>query len=303
MPAKPVSPDSPLAVTEDQKSSLREAERNESLSIVTIKGLAITDEGEVVKHNKYFHILSNTLDDYSDVQMTPEEARRFQRQMGLLATGSSATVPVLCQGDLCPWAERCPLWQIGKAPVGRQCLIELNIIKNAQFRYLNEYDVDPENYTEWTMVNQLSEIEVMLFRINQNMAKDPKLASGIADQTVGFDNQGNAITRQEVSSFIELQDRLYNRKIKLTKMLVGDRQEKYKREAALKKREDGDPSSHMANLRERMESLQRELDTARKDLPIDITAEVLESAGESGSTEKAIDAEPSSLSPDDVIVD
>ena len=44
--------------------------------------------------------------------------------------------------------------------------------------------------------------------------------------------------------------------------MVGDRQEKYKKEAALKVRLDDDPSSQMALMRSRLENLQRELNTA-----------------------------------------
>ena len=42
--------------------------------------------------------------------------------------------------------------------------------------------------------------------------------------------------------------------------MVGDRQEKYKKEAALKVKLDTDPSSSMAKMRLRIENLSRQLD-------------------------------------------
>lgn len=307
MSGKPVSEDSPLHPSNIDESNTRNRRDGEQLQTLTLRGFGLTEDGEVVKNatkSKYFNLLSQSLDDYSDIEFTHEEAKRFQSHITHLSTGASATVPVLCAGDACPWRTRCPLWEMGKAPLGRQCLIELNIIKNAQLRYLEEYEVNPDNFTEWTMINQLAEVEVMLWRINQNLATDPKLASGTVEQTVGFDQQGTQITRQEVSHFFELQDRLNTRKNKIVKMLVGDRQEKYKREAALKKRETDDPSSKMANLRDEMDSLQRELNKAREALPIEGEAQVventeeIESAKSSGSNE----ASDEILSPDDITV-
>jgi N12 class adenine-specific DNA methylase len=42
--------------------------------------------------------------------------------------------------------------------------------------------------------------------------------------------------------------------------MVGDRQERYKKEAALKKKEEDDVSSTQAKLREKIEELQRKLE-------------------------------------------
>ncbi len=47
--------------------------------------------------------------------------------------------------------------------------------------------------------------------------------------------------------------------------MVGDRQEKYKKEAALKVRESKDPSTKMADVRRQIELLQRNLNQIEKD--------------------------------------
>ena len=44
--------------------------------------------------------------------------------------------------------------------------------------------------------------------------------------------------------------------------MVGDRQERYKKEAALKVKVDQDPSSQMAHMRGKLEALQRNLTLA-----------------------------------------
>lgn len=300
MPGKIVEPGSPLDLSEEEKEKLPENPQaaGSKASIITLKGLAVTESGEVTR-SKYFNILNTSVDDYSDIQFTPEEAKQVRNTMLHLSTGTTASMPVTCT-PACPWKARCVYEKLGKAPYGRQCLVELNIMKNAQMRYLEEYDVDPLNYTEWTMVNQLAEIEVMLWRINQNLVEDPQEASGVVEQTVGIDNQGNAITQKQISQFYELQDKLYNRKDKLVKRLVGDRQEKYKMQAALKKVDDKDASTSMADIRQKIESASRALDVlaSKKATP----AQLLEKTTDSESVESTPASGDSPLSPDDITV-
>ena len=61
----------------------------------------------------------------------------------------------------------------------------------------------------------------------------------------------------------DLNKDIANRRSKIIKLMVGDRQEKYKKEAALKVKLDSDPSSMQANMRATLEGLKRELDNLR----------------------------------------
>ena len=64
--------------------------------------------------------------------------------------------------------------------------------------------------------------------------------------------------------FMELKDRLQSRRSKIVKLMVGDRQEKYKMEAALKVKIDQDPSSKMSAMRAKLDNLSREMDAFQK---------------------------------------
>ncbi len=299
MPGTPIPPGSPLDLDSEEIANLEDVPPKTKVSLVTLKGLTMSENGEVYR-SKYFNILNTSIDDYSDIQFTPEEARKVKATMMHLSTGTTASLPVTCTGPECPWKSRCIYWELGKAPIGRQCLVELNILKNAQMRYLEEYDVDPANYTEWTMVNQLVEIEVMLWRINQNLADDPRQAAGVVEQVIGVDHQGNVLTQQQISQFMELQDKLYNRKDKLVKRLVGDRQEKYKMQAALNKLDENDPSTTMAEIRTKLERATRALDIIASDQAEQ--AQLAENVGETETTTTGPPANDLPLSPDDITV-
>jgi hypothetical protein len=123
---------------------------------------------------------------------------------------------------------------------------------------MEEYEVDPASFTEVSYCNELSEIEVMLSRLNQQLGR-PENADGTIDQMVGITHDGTPLTQKQISPFVEQKEKLLNRKSKIIKLMVGDRQEKYKKEAALKVRETKDPSSRQAEARRKIESLQRNL--------------------------------------------
>jgi hypothetical protein len=231
----------------------------------TLGGTAVTESGKLTKSN-YFRFLQHNLDDYDHIQLSPEEAKKIHQHLLKLSTGATAMTPMYCAGPKCPFADRCPLQLINKAPIGKQCLIEVQLMKEWIMRYFEEFDVDPNNFTEVGYVNELADLMVLEMRINMNLAKAEN-SNLIVDQTIGVDRDGDPIIQKAISPFMEMKERLANRRSKIIKLMVGDRQEKYKKEAALKIKMDADPSMQMANLRGKLESLKRELDNVSKELP------------------------------------
>jgi hypothetical protein len=229
--------------------------------LVKLSGESLTIKGEKSR-SKYFDFLKINLDDYSDIAMTPEQAHRVSGHLRKLSTGATAMTPMYCGGDHCPFSSRCPLHTIGKAPLGKQCLIETELMKEFIIRAIEEYDIDPANFTEVGFVNELAEIEILLMRLNMSISK-PENAELVIDQTVGVGQDGTPLIQKQLSPFMEQKERLYARRARVIKLMVGDRQEKYKKEAALKIKLDQDPSSRMAATRKKLDelkSLNREID-------------------------------------------
>ncbi len=223
---------------------------------IRLGGTAVQEDGSLAKH-RYFDFLNIDFDDYSDMSFTEEEALKIRGHLAKMSTGSTSMVPMICS-PLCAWRMRCEFYKMNRAPFGRACLWEVNLLREWGTSYFNEYEVDPNNFTEVGMINELAEIEIYLWRLNQSLAK-PENAELVTDNVVGMSREGEPIIQKQLSVFLEAKERLYARKSKLIKLMVGDRQEKYKREAALKVREEADPSSTMAELRGKLEKLQREV--------------------------------------------
>lgn len=238
--------------------SMNSAENRVKKDLVTVGGLARTETGKLTKSD-YFRWIGHDLDDYDQISMTPTEAKKINMHLRKLSTGSTAMIPLYCGGSACPFSDRCPLQAMGKAPIGKQCLLEVQLIKEFIVRYFKEFDIDPNNFTEVGYINELAEIMIMEMRLNMCLAR-PENAELVTDSIVNITHDGTPIVQKVISPFMEQKERLGNRKSRIIKLMVGDRQEKYKKEAALKVKLDTDPSSHMARMRSQLESLQRKLD-------------------------------------------
>ena len=293
----PLPPDHPIALLTPAEKAALPSHSSGELTAVSLSGIGITSTGEMNRStSKYLAMIHESMDDYSDILLTPEELKKISTTARVMKHGATASVPILCTGPLCIFAARCPFQQISKAPIGKPCIWELSLMKQWQLNYLEEYNVDMENFTEMTLINELVEIELHLHRVNLYLAKDAESAIGVVDNVVGVDKKGNTVVRKEISQHVELREKLFNRKHRLVKYLVGDRQEQYKKEAALKTRESRDPSSAMAGLREQMEALQRQLTVAATSV-VDVTDNTIP------PVEKKLPREASALHPDDLVAD
>jgi hypothetical protein len=244
-------------------------DKKPTTQMIKLDGTIIKSDGSEYKSD-FFKFLDLNPDDYSDISYTPEEAQSIRSHLMHLVTGAAAAIPLFCGGIAkCPFKNSCPFVQMDKErrekdpnapspiPVGRRCLIESNLLNEWTRCFIYEYELDEKNFTEFSMVRELAEIELMLYRINNNLAK-PEHAELVQETVVGVDKQGNVLTRSEMNAFLEAKERLQNRKSKLIKLMVGDREGKYKREAALRLRGTEDPSTNAAQLRTQLDRLLRE---------------------------------------------
>jgi len=242
---------------------------NPKTALVKLSGQIIKTDGSSYDSN-FFKCLDLHPDDYSDISYTPKEAASIRSHLLHLSTGASAAIPLICGGTAhCPFAERCPFVRTDNirraadpkaklcTPIGRQCQVEVNLLSQWTRMFIHEYEIDEKSFSQFTMVRLLAECELMLWRLNNNLAK-PENAELVVDQVIGVDKEGNVLTRQEVSAFVEAKEKYENKKLKLIKLMVGDPQEQYKRAAALRQRGKEDPSTNAAQLRASLDRLQRE---------------------------------------------
>jgi hypothetical protein len=285
-------------LSEEDKIHLPILKQSDNPVEIKLSGTALTEAGKLTKH-KYFEFLNIDLDDYSDMSFTQEEAVKVRGALGKQSTGHTSMVPMICAGDKCPFRNSCVFWKMGKAPLGRQCLIEVNLLREWITSYFEQYEVDPNNFTEVGMISELAEIEIYLWRLSQSLAK-PENAELVHDNVVGISPEGVVLTNKQLSVMLEAKERLYSRKSKIIKLMVGDRQEKYKKEAALKQRESDDPSTSMADLRAKLERLTR--DVNKKSIQIaEASGQIIDAEVHELGSARSGPQVPKEISPEDLI--
>ena len=257
-----------MKVTEEEREKIENSTRHQGRSggkteMVSFGGISRREDGTLTRSN-YFRFLEHNLDDYTDIEFTPKQAKKVHAHLLKLSTGASAMTPMYCGGEICPFSDRCVLFGMNKHPLGKQCLIEVELMRQWTVDFMEEFDVDPSITTEVAYANELAELAVLERRVNMNLARASN-AELVVDQTVGVDRDGDPIMQKVISPFMELKDKISNRRSKIIKLMVGDRQEKYKMEAALKMKLEDDPSSKMAAMRTKLESFARQLNTMETD--------------------------------------
>lgn len=120
----------------------------------------------------------------------------------------------------------CQLYKMNKAPVGAPCIYEQEFLRSQTERYFEEFNVQPESPTEMHMVAELAEIDLYERRVTQILSITHQDFS--QEDLMGFDAGGNMIAREDVSRYLNIKEKLKNRRSKLLESLMATRKERAK---------------------------------------------------------------------------
>lgn len=173
-----------------------------------------------------FPLLSRYLPE--ELQLTSEEQKTVVKGFQKKFTGLSSSVPIKCY-EKCPFKDSCPLAKIGKAPVGHNCPIEAAMLDLHTKRYLDEFKVEADNFSEVTTMTMLAATHVMEMRGWISIGKDDEGQSpdGIIKNVVGFseDTEEPIVQYQEHPAY-NIIERAWRWRTKLLESLGATRKDK-----------------------------------------------------------------------------
>lgn len=167
---------------------------------------------------------AGTSDWFSDPQANSslEMARRMrQTKMGLYAS-----VPIICKAEGCPYADSCELMQMGMAPEGQKCPIEIAAIEDLFMRYCTDMSINPEDPNQQVdaiMVKEVVDMDIAMLRVDKKMAVS---ADFILDSVVGMTDDGHVLTKKEVHPMMDYKEKLRTQKYKTLNLLNSTRKDK-----------------------------------------------------------------------------
>ena len=165
-----------------------------------------------------------------DMQLTKEEQVTIVKGVQKKLTGLTASVPITCYGDRCPFSSSCPLFKIGKAPSGQTCPIEAMVMDLYSKRYLDEFEVEAENFSEVTTMTMLAATHIMEMRGFMAIGRDEQGNSpdGIIKNVVGYTADEEPITQYQEHPGYAIIERAWKWRTKLLESLGATRQIKQK---------------------------------------------------------------------------
>lgn len=237
----------------EQEIEPKPEEKINPLAVIGLNGIKIHENGQLSK-TKYFEMLKLNEEDYSDIKFTPEEARKVALSMRSMSTGLQASIPLTCKGATCAFASTCPYQQADKAPVGRPCIIEKQLITYWTEQYVNEFDVNFQSPTEVRMVSELAEFDIYEMRITKYLAENhPTLLQEV--KTVSAD--GCISISMEISRAFDLKERIKRNRMKVLEALVATRKDKIKIMSEVAK--GNSVAEKIGDLKKKIENLQAEV--------------------------------------------
>lgn len=224
-----------------------------SKDFFSLCGIAIAD-GEKIQ-SKLFSFLKLDPDEYGDIVLSAKDALTVHRRLiGVKWGGAAAKIPLMCGGaEICPFSDECPFVEVNKIPVGRKCPIEKELIAYWTSKYADEFEIDPENRSEVSLITELAELDIYDYRASLILSQAEN-ANMMQEIVVGVNAEGNPIYNEDIHKAFELKERVKKRKHTILESLVGTRKEKYKRDAALKKRSEDDPSTTASDLKKKLDA-------------------------------------------------
>jgi hypothetical protein len=195
-----------------------------ALTVLDDKTNALVDDKFF--RGQLFPMIANYLP--PSVKLSEEEKVVVVKGVQRKLTGLTASMPVKCYGDRCPFKASCPLHQIGKAPEGEPCPIEAMVLDLYTKRYLDEFEVDAQNFSEVTTMTMLAATHIMEMRGFMAIGKDDQNSSpdGIIKNVVGFTPDEDPITQYQEHPGYAIIERAWKWRTKLFESLGAMRKDK-----------------------------------------------------------------------------
>jgi hypothetical protein len=211
----------------------------------------MTDDDNTAIVSVELSSVPETIDDYSKFEYSPGAKSYLSAIIGATSIGLVSVTPLVCKGSQdCPFSKRCPIWMAdgdsGNYPVGKQCVVELNLAREKFAAYVQEFDLEDAVKTSPTLraqISKLAELDVLDYRASLILAGVTGDSDGslLIEQVVAVDRSKEG----EISEICQLQEhpawrvkeRIQKQRSELLDMLCATPRRKIWADVALKRAE------------------------------------------------------------------
>lgn len=153
------------------------------------------------------------------------ENKRKSLQAVTVRHGLFAGVPIICQGQACPYFSTCFIPQ-ADLQIGERCPIEIAAILSRFDKHCQALGIDPdkiEDTVDAGIVKDVVDIEVMILRCDNLIAISGNM---IEEVVAAVTPKGQEIRRPEITKAVELKQDLRRERTRLLNQLMATRKDK-----------------------------------------------------------------------------
>jgi len=199
---------------------------------------------------------ASKLKDGYEITLTPKETKKLVLYLNTLKHGFSATVPMTCMGEQCPYSNKCPLGDNNNYPAGRDCPIEDTLREVWYQDYAESLEVNPDSKVDTSLVGDLVFWEMLEKRATEELARKPEI---MRKNVAGFQPTAEGlkpIYKDELNQIINFLEKAQRQKLKIMNALIATREAKSKDVG----RTIADPSTYAAKLLEKARIVTMQID-------------------------------------------
>ena len=194
-----------------------------------------------------------TNEQIESLELTEGKIKKLQKKARMSKGHYQDHAIMICKPDNCPFRQTCFLIEMGDAPIGDLCPIELKRMQELITQYKKDieaklgFELDSSFITYLNMIKDLAYCDIMIARANAIIADDS--IDGIREYRVAGVNQvdGSVIEEKAVSQVHEQIEKWLKRKDIINRQMVLTPE----MEARLKKKSASDSSQQASEVKEK----------------------------------------------------
>jgi hypothetical protein len=233
------------------------------------KQITLRNKDTDLKENSVLAKFASKMKDDYEVTLTPKESKKLICYLNTLKTGFQAAMPIVCIGEQCPYAKKCPLGENNNYPMGQECPMESYLKESWYVEYVKDLEIQVGSKIDESLVQDLVLWDMLSKRALEELAVDPKI---VKRSVAGFQQTSEGmkpIYKEEMNQRLAFLEKAQRQKMKIMDSLIATREAKSKDTSRM----IHDPSTYAAKLLDKAKQLK---DKAADMGLVDVTPEVTE---------------------------
>lgn len=137
--------------------------------------------------------------------------------------GLYASIPMICKGEECIYAELFPDLHEGLSEAGERCPVEVAMIVSKYDAYMKELEITQDDAVDMSILRDVIDYDIQIMRAENKMAIEGDFVQNVV---VGVSETGVPITQEQISQSAQYKEKIQTKRNKSLELLNSTRKDK-----------------------------------------------------------------------------